>query len=246
MKHFFTLFFIFLSATLVAQHSEDFESFTSGDDILLSTGWSAYAGQTFTASNGGTFTPFAGSLYGLTGNDHVAIYSKWMAEGSWQLSVATIIGGTANWRRTRSIKIKINNTVSKTITVDNTTADWVVSTETFDTPSAGATVRIEILHQNNSGLPMGVDNFSITSTLSTKQINDFQFNIYPNPVKDVIRFQSELPLERVEIFSLTGSKVLSQSNNVRQVEVGNLAKGIYMLKASAVDGKVAIQKLIKE
>jgi hypothetical protein len=50
----------------------------------------------------------------------------------------------------------------------------------------------------------------------------------------------------VEIFSLTGSKVLSQSNNVRQVEVGNLAKGIYMLKASAVNGKVATQKLIKE
>ena len=75
---------------------------------------------------------------------------------------------------------------------------------------------------------------------------DFQFKIYPNPAKDVISFQSELPLESVEIFSLTGSKVLSQSNNVRQVEVGNLAKGIYMLKASAVDGKVAIQKLIKE
>jgi hypothetical protein len=83
-------------------------------------------------------------------------------------------------------------------------------------------------------------------TASLSDLNDFQFNIYPNPAKDVISFQSELPLESVEIFSLTGSKVLSQSNNVRQVEVGNLAKGIYMLKASAVDGKVATQKLIKE
>ena len=246
MKHLFTLLFIFLSATLVAQHSEDFESFTSGDDILSSTGWSAYTGQTFTASNGGTFTPFAGNIYGLTGNDQVAIYQKWMAAGSWQLSVATIIGGTANWKRTREIIIKIGGIVSKTIAVDKTTANWVVSTETFDTPSNGTTVRIEILHQNGSGLPMGVDNFSITSTLSTKQINDFQFSIYPNPANNVIRFQSELPFERVEIFSLTGSKVLSQSNNVKQVEVGNLAKGIYMLKASAADGKVATQKLIKE
>jgi hypothetical protein len=99
----------------------------------------------------------------------------------------------------------------------------------------------------NAGLSF--DNISLTvvpATASVSDVNDFQFNIYPNPVKDVIRFQSELPLERVEIFSLTGSKVLSQSNNVRQVEVGNLAKGIYMLKASAVDGKVATQKLIKE
>ena len=83
-------------------------------------------------------------------------------------------------------------------------------------------------------------------TASFSDLNDFQFNIYPNPAKGVIGFQSELPLESVEIFSLTGSKVLSQSNNVEQVEVGNLAKGIYMLKASAADGKVATQKLIKE
>ena len=93
------------------------------------------------------------------------------------------------------------------------------------------------------------DNISLTvvrSTASVSYLNDFQFNIYPNPAKDIIIFQSELPLERVEIFSLTGSKVLSQSNNFEQVALGNLAKGIYMLKASAADGKVATQKLIKE
>ncbi len=93
------------------------------------------------------------------------------------------------------------------------------------------------------------DNISLTvvrSTTSVSDDNDFQFSIYPNPANNVISFQSELPLEQVEIFSLTGSKVLSQTNNVEQVDIGNLAKGIYMLKASAADGKVATQKLIKE
>jgi hypothetical protein len=95
-----------------------------------------------------------------------------------------------------------------------------------------------------------IDDVEITCTdcqaASISDVNDFQFNIYPNPAKDIISFQSELPLASVEIFSLTGSKVLSQTNNMKQVEVGNLAKGIYMLKASAADGKVATQKLIKE
>jgi hypothetical protein len=86
----------------------------------------------------------------------------------------------------------------------------------------------------------------VPSTASVSYFKDFQFSIYPNPANNVIRFQSKLPLGSVEIFSLTGSKVLSQSNNVEQVEVGNLAKGIYMLKATATDGKVATQKLIKE
>ena len=89
-------------------------------------------------------------------------------------------------------------------------------------------------------------NLLSTSTLDTQEINDFRFTVYPNPAKDVFKFQSELPLEQVEIFSLTGSTVLSQTNNVEQVEIGNLAKGIYMLKASAADGKVATLKLIKK
>ena len=89
-------------------------------------------------------------------------------------------------------------------------------------------------------------NLLSSSTLDTQELNDFRFTVYPNPANNVISFQSELPLESVEIFSLTGSKVLSQSNNVEQVEVGNLAKGIYILRASAADGKVATQRLIKE
>ena len=99
------------------------------------------------------------------------------------------------------------------------------------------------------GAGASFDNISLTvvpSTASVSYLKDFQFSIYPNPANNVIRFQSELPLESVEIFSLTGSKVLSQSNNVEQVEVGNLAKGIYILRASTADGKVATQKLIKE
>ena len=89
-------------------------------------------------------------------------------------------------------------------------------------------------------------NLLSTSTLDTQELNDFRFTVYPNPAKDCINFQSKFQLEQVEIFSLPGSKVLSQTNNVEQVDIGNLAKGIYMLKASAADGKVATQKLIKE
>ena len=89
-------------------------------------------------------------------------------------------------------------------------------------------------------------NLLSTSTLDTQELNDFRFTVYPNPAKDFINFQSKFQLEQVEIFSLTGSKVLSQTNNVEQVDIGKLAKGIYVLKASAADGNVATQKLIKE
>jgi hypothetical protein len=92
------------------------------------------------------------------------------------------------------------------------------------------------------------DNISLTlvqSTASLSDLNDFQFNIYPNPAKERLRLQTELPLKHVDIFSLTGSKVLSQSYT-EEVEIGMLSKGVYMLKATSNDGKVSTQKLIKE
>jgi hypothetical protein len=153
-----------------------------------------------------------------------------------------------------SVKVNIKKTgsgVSPYISSSALTASSWTEYSTQFTPTTSETIQVVAGRSWVSESPeYHFDDFSIScdncSSLSVDSINDFQFNIYPNPAKDVISFQTELPLERVEIFSLTGSKVLSQSNNVEQVEVGNLAKGIYMLKASAVDGKVATQKLIKE
>jgi len=76
-------------------------------------------------------------------------------------------------------------------------------------------------------------------------IESSSFKIYPNPVKDVIFIESVLPINKLEIYSLTGSLLLSNSNVNRQISVSSLSKGIYLVKVYTDNG-VAVSKIVKE
>lgn len=90
----------------------------------------------------------------------------------------------------------------------------------------------------------------VNPTLGTTDvINSRQLQVYPNPVKDVLNFKlSEgLKVESVEIYDLTGKQInVKNSKFVSSVNVSNLAKGNYVLRVKANDGKVHIQKIIKD
>ena len=90
----------------------------------------------------------------------------------------------------------------------------------------------------------------VNATLGTTDvINSRQLQIYPNPVKDVLNFKLSdgLKVESVEIYDLAGKQInLKNSKFVSSVNVSNLVKGNYILRVKADDGKVHIQKIIKE
>lgn len=269
MKYLFTLLFIFiLSVQIQAQDTlinETFEAgWAAGDNVLKAgsaagspadnlglQGWGG--GFTFTmaneAGNGAASSNFFGKMnHGGSGNFAVIQHIVEATAGDvfeYKISLKPDLAGQAGAYKLEVIDVV--NVITVAGPEQPSGGDWSDLTISY---TAEATQNYAFRVTKNWGnAGASFDNFSLTvipATASFSDVNDFQFNIYPNPAKDVISFQSELPLESVEIFSLTGSKVLSQSNNVEQVEVGNLAKGIYMLKASAVDGKVATQKLIKE
>lgn len=83
----------------------------------------------------------------------------------------------------------------------------------------------------------------------TEIINSRDLQIYPNPVKDVLNFKlsNGLKVEAIEIYDLTGKQVnVKNSKLVSSVNVSNLPKGNYILKVKADDGRVHIQKIIKD
>lgn len=93
-------------------------------------------------------------------------------------------------------------------------------------------------------LPFNINGSVVT--LNTNQ-NDFEasFSISPNPVKDIITFNSLLNKNSViEIFDITGRKVMS-FNFDTTVDVSELLKGNYIIKV--IDGeKITTKKFIKE
>ena len=82
-----------------------------------------------------------------------------------------------------------------------------------------------------------------TQSMATVEMTDKAFEIYPNPVMDVFRIQSQLKIDQVEIYDLTGKSVLIQ-NNKNQIDVHHLSKGIYIAIISSGDMKESI-KIIK-
>jgi len=69
--------------------------------------------------------------------------------------------------------------------------------------------------------------------------------VFPNPVVDVVNLTSNKEVKSVTIYDLTGKKVKS-TNETKQINVSNLAKGTYILQANYGNGAVENTKIIKK
>ena len=72
-----------------------------------------------------------------------------------------------------------------------------------------------------------------------------KINIYPNPAESEIFIKSEIPVRRVEIYSLTGSLLLLEEKFNEKISVSALPKGIHLIKVYTDNGLV-ISKIAKE
>ncbi|MDR1345966.1 MAG: T9SS type A sorting domain-containing protein, partial [Bacteroidales bacterium] len=72
-----------------------------------------------------------------------------------------------------------------------------------------------------------------------------QLFIFPNPVKKELFIKTDLAIEKIEIYSLTGSLLLSEDNFTGKISMQNLAQGVYLLKAYTDKG-LAVSKIVKE
>lgn len=82
--------------------------------------------------------------------------------------------------------------------------------------------------------PLGIDDLALTKV-----------SVYPNPVSNVLFIASEITIETLTVFSISGKLVLELRNIDNSLDVSGLPQGIYFLKLTSEYGK-AVQKFIKE
>jgi hypothetical protein len=94
-----------------------------------------------------------------------------------------------------------------------------------------------------------LDQADITSlytnnTLSSSDFNqnNLQVKLYPSPVRDILNIETELDIQSIEIYNIQGQKVLV--SNQKQINVSDLASGIYMVRIQDVDNNIATKKII--
>lgn len=71
------------------------------------------------------------------------------------------------------------------------------------------------------------------------------FNMYPNPVKNHINISSNLPLTKIEVYSVLGTKVFETFENKQTLNVSHLNSGVYILKASAESAEKTAKFIIE-
>ncbi len=111
----------------------------------------------------------------------------------------------------------------------------------------------------NSGLTMQFDDLKIynyvleqaditslynNNTLSSSDFsqNNLEVALYPNPVRDILNIETVLDIQSVEIYNIQGQKVLY--SNQKQINVSDLAAGMYMVRIQDADNNIATKKVI--
>ena len=127
-------------------------------------------------------------------------------------------------------------TLSCTVSGLNANAQYYYSLAPYDT--------------NGNMLSIFSGNFTTTNNTAINVIESQELKIYPNPTKNEIFINSELPIKKVEISDLTGHNVkifstTSVQNGVQTISLSSLLKGIYLVKVYTDNG-ITVSKIVKE
>jgi len=68
---------------------------------------------------------------------------------------------------------------------------------------------------------------------------------YPNPTANILTIKSELPITKVEVYSVLGQKVIEINSNFKVISIESLSNGIYMVKIFSEE-VYTIKKMIKK
>jgi len=128
--------------------------------------------------------------------------------------------------------------------VIGTDAEDVFVQRTFDIPSAESVV-IGFQYNSTYGADWNIDDMCIDGTLSTSNNEILDMMIYPNPVDgNYVTILSPVSgAKNIEVYTVTGRKVMETTINGNTLDVSSFNSGFYMLKVT-IDGQSKVSKLV--
>jgi hypothetical protein len=72
--------------------------------------------------------------------------------------------------------------------------------------------------------------------------------VYPNPVRDKLYVESDMSIQKVELFDLTGKNIFSRASLTsghHTISTASLSKGVYVLRITGENNQVETHKIIK-
>jgi len=109
----------------------------------------------------------------------------------------------------------------------------------------GQTVRVGIHCVSDDSFVLQMDSFVVEGTLGVNDIDNLEMNIYPNPVNgNFVTIQTPTNgVKYVELFDITGKRLINTSLTADSLEVSSLSAGMYLIKVT-VEGQSKTSKLV--
>lgn len=148
---------------------------------------------------------------------------------------------TAQWTPNQWVNVKIEVTAATLKYYINNALQ--LTTPNFSSLNISG---FNMLH-NNYGNDAYYDNFVVTDgTMGTNRPGEDAVALYPSPAEDVLSIQLPANAEvgHVEIYAMNGQKVIESTSS--NINVQNLAPGMYIAKISSEDGSSLSKKFLKK
>ena len=74
------------------------------------------------------------------------------------------------------------------------------------------------------------------------------FTLYPNPVQEILNYNSELLVKNIRIYTIDGKLAASYNlseNRKGEISVSNLPVGVYVVKLFFASGETSFSKVVK-
>lgn len=129
------------------------------------------------------------------------------------------------------------------------TNTWVKTTDILIPPTQGQSYIAFRYKTANNCISIFLDNMQLSGngSSSIKPVNKMgiEFKISPNPVADQLSIQSEVAVETINIYDLTGRKIHTQEYQP-VINMSFLTSGTYLLELVDKDKKRGMQKVMKQ
>ncbi len=126
--------------------------------------------------------------------------------------------------------------------------DWTRISIPLDVQTAPDTLRILWLSGEEPGSFLALDNFKfVGGDLGLNEKPSIEFALYPNPTSEFLNINSNSVLDKVDIYDINGRlmKSVKMNGTMKFINVGSLAAGQYIVKASTKNETVSQSLIIK-
>ena len=83
------------------------------------------------------------------------------------------------------------------------------------------------------------------NTLNTKDLLANSFKVYPNPASSEINIQTDLNIDKLELYDFLGKFILKETNSTKSIKLNNLKPGMYLLNIYSDDFRTVKKIIVK-